>query len=427
MNRKELVPSIFNISIPSSAGCYIYNTYTGAILKFDKSFDRFIEACTDEELDILQNQGLLVNRDVDEVGKLIMERRSTIHNSKPSSLYFEISPTMKCQAKCVYCFENKMQFKPDMSDTIAEKTVDFIIERLKCTGASELTIDFFGGEPCLQPNTIFFIGNALKTYCQKNDIVFHSEMTTNGILFNSELSERMKDEISLKKVQITLDGLRDKYFAAKGIDAFDVVIQNILDVCQSVDVVIRLNVYQDNKEDIERLIEYLANECDLCDKVTVYVAQIEMIKGCTIGDDSLCDLKSFSTEKLDIYRKYLNEYGFLKPKHLIPYTRRRFCGMECAETYSIRSDGKLFKCSRALSDDKNAVGDVVNGPLYNRVQYSFSGDLNQSCIDSKCPILPVCYGGCPQVRVFDHNMPNCKVKKEDLINGLGVLMEVGVL
>lgn len=417
-NRNDYKLSLFNVLIPFEQKYVVYNTYSGSIILFDNNIDEFIKSCSDDEFVKLITENILVRKELNEVNKLIIDRNKSVFNPNPKTLFFEICPTMECQANCVYCFENKMMNKIPMSNETAEDTIMFITNLIDTLKPERLIVRFFGGEPLLEKDIIYKIGNRLKEYCESASVMFSSEIFTNGILLEKNYVESLVSSINLKKVQITIDGTKEVYKKIKGIDAFDTVIDNIEKSADIVDIIIRLNVFQENKSDISKTIEYISYEKNLKDRITMYVAQVENVEGCNISNKKCMSLNEYSSEKHQIYAEYLQDESCLKVKHLIPHTRRKFCGMECLYSFIIKSDGSLYKCSRAIANSKYCVGNVVDGIQYNDVFMKYYEPLNQKCINKQCSLLPICYGGCTQERVFSKFTPNCSAKMKEIREGI---------
>jgi len=118
------------------------------------------------------------------------------------SLCLNVSHT--CNMSCDYCFasHNFSSNEPLMSPEIAYKAIDFLIESSR--DIKNIEIDFFGGEPLLNLETvkkasIYGKGEAIKH--RKN---LRITLTTNGLLLNEDTLNILDDlEIS---IVLSLDG-----------------------------------------------------------------------------------------------------------------------------------------------------------------------------------------------------------------------------
>ena len=144
--------------------------------------------------------GLLIEDNVNELDIIKYDIFKTNSNDGNA---FRILTTTACNAKCPYCYEKGIKTETmtlDMADKVAK-----FIEQQSTTNAG-ITLEWFGGEPLVNPSVISVITRKLK-----NDgyIIKSAALTTNGILFTDELIEVAKTEWQLTNVQITLDGVNE--------------------------------------------------------------------------------------------------------------------------------------------------------------------------------------------------------------------------
>lgn len=112
-----------------------------------------------------------------------------------------------CNLRCVYCFAGTGDFGHDrgfMSKEVGERAVEFIIENSGPRRQSE--IDFFGGEPLLNMDTVRHVVAYVRRREQETGKVFKLTLTTNGVLLNDEVTQFLNENnISLV---LSLDGRR---------------------------------------------------------------------------------------------------------------------------------------------------------------------------------------------------------------------------
>lgn len=154
--------SVFNIKIKDQDKWIIYNTFTGAMIRLDSKLSRVM--CHDEQAKLLADQGFILDSVIDEINELEINRKFGIYNLRPEVIHFSIAPTLKCQAKCPYCFEQDLQYKRDITFLTAQHVVSYIEDVLKRTNAKELRVNFFGGEPLLAKEKILYIGSKATVY-----------------------------------------------------------------------------------------------------------------------------------------------------------------------------------------------------------------------------------------------------------------------
>lgn len=408
-------PSVFNISVPMGDQHAVYNTFSRSVVIFDEPFHQFLVHANEEEQRLLFKQGILVNEEENEINKVLTIRRGIMYDPHPDTFYIEVSVTMKCQAKCKYCFENGVRSKPEMSEATADATKEFVLKRIETNHPGKVHVAFFGGEPMLNLDAMLLIGRELKRECQSKGIEFETEITTNGIAFTREKAKVLVEDCNLKKAQITLDGLREDYRAAKGIDAFDTVVKNIEDASDLLKVVVRINVSKQNYEGIRELLHYLGERRHLRDKITVYIAQVDAIGKHECGEDLFEEAGKYSNEKIELYRELSGQYEMMYKDQLLPFYRGRFCVMENVNSFSVFPDGRLFKCNTLYGNDECCCGDVFEGSRYAQHEMDFYMDVDERCIRKQCPALPVCFGGCPAKRLSEGVRIDCEEKIDTII------------
>lgn len=123
---------------------------------------------------------LLVNNGIisDSNEETIMAQKKLFDYIYDSNLELVIMPTMQCNFRCAYCYEN-FQMKP-----IDDAGVTSIIKYLHRTLSrySGLAIDWFGGEPLLALDQMEKITEQALKCCSQLKIPYHSSITTNGYL-----------------------------------------------------------------------------------------------------------------------------------------------------------------------------------------------------------------------------------------------------
>lgn len=408
---REYKSSLFNIEIPIKDGYLIYNTSSGAVIKLNKTIKEYIEK---EDISLLYKQGFVVNNSIDEINKIIYEHNKNIYRTICKNLHIEIAPTFKCQAKCWYCFEScDDKYNKVMDMETAEKVVEFIKKRVELYSAEKLSVLFFGGEPLLAYDIMIYIGDNIKSYCASRGMEYESRIVTNGILLDKVKANELKEHINLKRVQVTLDGMKENYNKVKGIDCFDRVINNIKDNNEIVDITVRLNVSSENKDEIEQLIDYLLKDLKLDGKIKMYLAKVDMMEENDNSDDRYICVDSYSRFKDQLLYNVIKKYSIIDKKKLLPPVRRTYCGFEQISQVLIGPSGELYKCQRQIGRDEFIVGNIDTGENYGTYEMSFYDGIPEGC-KKGCVLLPVCYGGCPIERKKMMSEDECKQKVENI-------------
>ena len=208
--------SSFIVARECEEGHLICNTLTGELLLLTSEEEYILNNANNyqnlSDSNGFYQHGLLVSSDCDETKRTeqlrtILQKVDVI--SKKIN-HYNILPTTSCNARCFYCYESGVKHVT-MTQEVAEQLISFI-----CANRDEtrpILISWFGGEPTLGKKWIDYICERLSSL----QIPFHSEMVSNGYLFDAELVRKAKEHWRLQGVQITLDGTEHVYNKIKSL------------------------------------------------------------------------------------------------------------------------------------------------------------------------------------------------------------------
>jgi uncharacterized protein len=254
--------------------------------------------------------------------------------------------TEQCNFRCAYCYEN---FK------IGKMTVE-IIDSIKkviskrVPGLEMLNVSFFGGEPLLNKSAVLELSSWAVKFCKMNNVNYAGHITTNGYL----LDEKTFDDLIQSRVtafQITLDGEKqthDKFRPTSNHKpTFDTIYSNISAMAKTKHAftcTIRFNIADANHESIKSFIANyslpFANDKRFAFHFHPIFGkpEIKLIK-----NDQLKELKELANQKAFKYN--------LPSDYALCYASR-------ANSFSIRADGRVQKCTVALENEKNNIGKI---------------------------------------------------------------------
>ena len=237
--------SLYNLLVPYPDGrTIIFNAFSGALGLFQPdALQRYHEnKLSAEEEQTLVKKGILVPEGTDEKSLIHQDRANGILHSKENLI--RLWTTSACNARCYYCFEKGIA-PVTMTEATADQVIAFILPMLQEGGT--LTLEWFGGEPLLNPGIIDYIVGKLAPSCQRLHCRLQSAFISNGSLIDAAIVQKMKTTWNTKYVQITLDGDRKTYNAAKDYICpekhnFDNVLHNIKLLAENgIHVSIRMN------------------------------------------------------------------------------------------------------------------------------------------------------------------------------------------
>lgn len=346
-----------------------------------------------------REQGVLVG-EPDEMSRFLEKRHK---DRQMRSLYFRILTTTACNARCDYCYEHSFPAM-SMDGNTAVSVAEFITNQYKAHPLrAKVNIEWFGGEPCLNPNAIQVITERL---IEKN-IPFRSQITTNGILLTEPLISKASNW-NLRKIQITLDAAGGKYEEIKHVSegSYDQVLQNI-DLCLSSDVrvVVRIN-YAGNKKQIEALIDSLSSRYSgKSNKPKVYIS--------TVYSDSKCISAVRMGEVMDLNERLIKT-NLMSFEEVYGVQQRDRCFSSTPWGYTIMPDGMLVNCSHNVSAE-NSWGTIWDADSSKKLHQLFLSDkLSDECYT--CPLIPVCGGGCPAAQHGIASMHQCVPYKSIILD-----------
>ncbi len=381
---KKLKKSEFNYIQEKDDEALIYNTLYNSLVRLNEEEYRVFkgELAADKRLEReFVEHGLWVNADLDEKRRyLACSKAYTLFVPRP--LDITITTTLKCNARCVYCYEKGVN-QADVFVGAEERIIEFI----KIHGdAKKVQLVWFGGEPLMNEKFI----DTLSERLTNEGISYVSYIITNGSLLNENIIKNKFKLWNLKNMQITLDGTKKIYESRKNYrnsaeGEFYKIINSIKEAAQrDVFVHIRLNIDRYNRTDIIELLKEIDNIFSSYENVVFYPAFI------TGSKEPLSD-----EEKVAFIREMLLAVKNIKKltasTKFYSYPRMHACMNGDPKSFSIDVDGNIFTCEHYVGISKKRIGTLKNGIAEEDIRgkkIRFREECNE------CVFLPKCYGGC---------------------------------
>ncbi len=280
--------------------------------------------------------------------------------------------TNRCNARCSFCFidfDDPNTFKNEL-------TLDEIDKLTKSLGNSLLNVNLTGGEPFARKDIV----EIAKLYVQ-NTTVQSIYVTTNGSL--PERAENFaKTIINLEKdieltFQISIDDMPNEHNRVRKIDnLFESCIetyQRLKKIGNRVNPIVSITVNHENHENVEKIFNYLIDECNVSSIKCTIVRDEGVYKTPQDKKQKIYQAYSWLTEKINelTKKKKLNNYNatsiqgklhnekdkiswdlikkmYLKPKYISPCHAGSLFGI-------ITAAGKVYPCE--ILEDK-MIGDL---------------------------------------------------------------------
>ncbi len=357
----------------------VYNTLRGNVIRIKKD---------DYSLDNqeLMKYSFVVPEDQNESNVYKYAYLKRIFDNKV--LNISISTTLDCNLRCPYCFEEGNKGPGNLT----EDTENAICKYIYSKREKPVNITWFGGEPLLNFSSIANITEFLL----KNNIKFSAGIITNGTLISERIVSKF-DKYKIDTIQITFDGIKEEHdkkrFFNNRKGTFDLILSNIKKVVlnSKTQIFLKTNIDKTNINSYKELKEFLSKRFyqQLKSKRIVltenYVRNKTNFVGC---DNCLSNIEYFR------FLHKVNNYPITMPAIKGP------CPLRNRYSLALGPDGSIYKCLEHLGNKNLAIGNIKNLSISILRQSSYAlNDLPfDDAICSRCNILPICGGGCPNER-----------------------------
>lgn len=353
----------------------------------------------------------------------VLDKREAYIKAQKDYIRFTIFPTLKCNANCVFCYEN-IYNRETMSKDVWEQTIKFI--QLEAVKYKKLRIYWFGGEPMVTYPTILKVSQQLYEFCMQHGISYKASMATNLSLINDDNYSEIIEKLHIDKIEFAFDGIGGQHNATKKynntqFDAFNHnlnMLQKLLD--KNICVLLRFNSDKSNFDGLLALYEELCERYKAYPNFKPYWAMIFPTD--TYKDNpNIIHKSEYANYCLKLIR-ILQKNGIgMEAYPLHPSINN--CYGTNPNSIVIGTDGILTKCQSSPSSKSQMIGTVWSG-IQNNTNYQKWVYDNLMCECFKCQIYPICLGGCTDAFLSNSVSP-CKKEKyflQELLIDLGHYM-----
>lgn len=287
-----------------------------------------------------------------------MDKSTLINFLDPRILELIIMPTEQCNFRCTYCYED---FEiGDMKANTIEAIKLLIMRRLP--KIQRLVISWFGGEPLMAKAHVYELNAFAQRECARAGIEFTSNMTTNAFGLDRTTFERLS-ELGMRKYQITIDGDEEGHNETRklisGRGSFSKIWSNLLAMRDSKEQFytrLRLHVHTSNLDSIRSLLGRLNAEFGDDERFYIFFKAVGNWGGEGVKQ---MDLLNESRTVIAEYEALLESWGWFA-KRFYGKNERPFspCYAALSNSFVIRADGSLAKCTVAFSDPRNRIGHI---------------------------------------------------------------------
>ncbi len=310
-----------------------------------------------------------------------------------------------CNLRCEYCFASKGDFGGErmlMTLEVGKKAIDFLIE--KSGTRRNIELDFFGGEPLMNFNTVKEIISYARSKEKEHNKNFRFTITTNGLLLDDEKIKYINKEMS--NVVLSIDGrkeVNDKLRVTpnkKG--CYDLIMPSFKKLVQSrgdKDYYTR-GTFTKHNLDFSNDVLHLA---DLgFDQISIEPVVSDLKLEYSIKEEDLDPvLKEYENLSLKIIDRKKSGKGFNFFHFMIdldqgPCAIKRLRGCGCGNEYvAVTPNGDIYPCHQFVGNEEWKMGNLNDKTFNEEMKLDFAKANIYNKEDCKdCWAKFYCSGGC---------------------------------
>lgn len=379
-----------------------------------------------ELLQPLLRGGFLIDPVFDEVAEV---RQRFWDARREAPMVVTVTTTLDCNLACYYCYEERSQQRLEHTDV--SQIVDWVARRLAASGKRSVHVDWYGGEPLLNPELIEMLSRSLQALCKDREVSYVASIVSNGTLWPGDVAGFVSRH-ALREVQISLDGLeqhhnrRRRYRRGHRPDddtsAFTKAVELINVLLDHVRVDLRVNVDPGNAGDAVPLMRMARERGWFERRFPLIVAPARLARysersgfmrqhglETPVFDALAAKMRDECGNTVQFEDPYVSK-GQLQP-------RMSVCAALADDSVVFGADKALYRCGLQVSEPQRAVGRLDQGarrvipirPAGEAISGSDEGwwaryDPTEESRCGSCSFLPLCWGGCPKHHLeHDHH------------------------
>ncbi|WP_158677633.1 radical SAM protein [Chromobacterium vaccinii] len=269
-------------------------------------------------------------------------------------LELRLMVTEQCNFRCTYCYEDFLYGKMERKVVSGIKN----LMKARCeAGLKVLNLHWFGGEPLLAVDIIeelsCFAFEMKEFYGVK---LGRGTISTNGFGLNKRVLSKLVS-LGVKEYQVTLDGSKDVHNLTRrrvgGKGTFDKIVKNLIDAKSldaDFDIVLRLHIHDGNYDNVkEELLPFLMENFLNDKRFSVHPIAIGDFGG-AFRESGLALAEKVRSD--EVVKAVKIAWGQKEGGS----SASNVCYAATLNSFLIRSNGEIGKCTTALNDVRNNIG-----------------------------------------------------------------------
>ncbi len=354
----------------------------------------------------------IVSEAISEINYLIVnnmlytEETNAVNKIKPAIKAMCLNMTHDCNLRCEYCFASQGSYKGEreiLSYETGKKAFDFLVNNSGLR--RNLEVDFFGGEPLMNFETIKKLVDYGRSLEEKHNKHFRFTITTNGVLLDDEKIDYINE--NMDNVVLSIDGRKStndrmrKTINEKG--SYETIVknfQNFVSKRMDKDYFARgtFTAYNlDFSEDVKHIRDLGF------DKISVEPVVANPEEKYALKEEHLEILKKEYEKLTELYiesnkeeNKKFNFFHFNIELDGGPCIYKRSIGCGAGTEYvAITPNGDIYPCHQFVGQDEFVIGNVDEGIRNEEITDKFKNvSVNEKPVCKDCWAKYYCSGGC---------------------------------
>ena len=368
--------------------------------------------------------GFLVAPDADEHGE-VQRRFHAARREAP--VVVTVTTTLDCNLACYYCFEERSEQRLDSSDAAA--IVRWVEARLASSGKRSLHVDWYGGEPLLNPQLIETLSAALQALCRDRGVAYAASIVSNGTQWPDDPAGFVARH-ALTEVQISLDGMQAAHDRRRrwrrgqrpqtGASSFERAVALIDALLEVVRIDLRVNLDPHNTADALSLMEMARRRGWFDRRFPLVVSPARLAR--YSERSSFMRSNEIDAARFDRLTAQMRQACGDSVRFEDPYLakgrvqpRLSVCAALGNDSLVFGADRALYRCGLQVSEPARAVGRLTAAADRRVIPIVPPGratggaakpaddaawwagyDPTDEARCGGCSFLPLCWGGCPK-------------------------------